>query len=437
MKELLEKVINKMADQKAEADVILSTSKALKISSQKGVVSEYKVSSSQILGLRAIKDGKVGLSYTEALDEESLDLLVRQALENAEIAEPNSLERILKLSGHLADEASYPGEEVDIQLKTVKALELETKPREADSRVVAVPYNAYSENEFSSLYLSTQGRSTSYKDKVYSITSSALMDDQGKKATFYDYHATHRFNDLNWAKVIETSIFHAKNLLQEKTLATGRYSVRFHEDCLKNLLECFGNFFSAKSAMDKVNPWALKTGEKVISENISIIDDPFYKFSFRTSLFDSEGVERKPLALIQDGTLRSLYHNSVTASFFNTQTTGHGSRGASGPLTVAGTNVIIQGKNPTSLPERYLEVIQMDGLYSGADRVSGNFSVAIKGYVWERGERVQTFGNITLSGNLMELLNKAEVTGLELVPSTDRSFFSVPLVFHDLSIAGA
>ena len=97
---------------------------------------------------------------------------------------------------------------------------------------------------------------------------------------------------------------------------------------------------------------------------------------------------------------------------------------------------MIQGKNVKPLPDKYLEVIQMDGLYSGANRVTGDFSVAIKGYVWEHGKVSSTFGNITMSGKLMDMLKNVEVVGSEMKASTDESFFSVPLMFHGISVAG-
>jgi PmbA protein len=189
--------------------------------------------------------------------------------------------------------------------------------------------------------------------------------------------------------------------------------------------------------MDQMNPWANQQGRAVISKDLSIIDDPMFERSFRTSLFDSEGVERAKLKLIENGELKSLYHNSVTANHFNTKTTGHASRSAGGPLGISGTDLIITGKNVQAGPDKYLEVIQMDGLYSGANRVTGAFSVAIKGYVWEQGERRGSFGNITLSGNITDLLNHVAVTGPDLLASTDMSFFSVPLIFFDVSVAGA
>ena len=436
MKNVMERVINEITDHKAESDVIFSTSKSLSMSSQNGNISSYKVTSSQILGVRVIKDGKVGISYTESMDDASLKLLVKEALDNASLSEANPHERILEISGNIADEEIYPEADVDIAIKTKKALELESRPKQLDERVVAVPYNSYSENEYKSLYLSSRGRSTNYSDKTYSITSSALLDEKGKKANFYDFNLSHKFADLQWDKVVETSLFHARNLLTEKSLPTGRYSVRFTEDQLKNLLNCFSNFYSAKSAMDKVNPWSEKLDQEVISKDLTIEDQPVFINAFRSSRFDSEGVERKPLALVQDGVLKNFYHNSVTANFFKTQTTGHASRGPSSSLNVDGTHLIVKGKNKKPMPPKYLEVIQMDGLYSGANRVTGHFSVAVKGYVWENGVRGQTFGNITLSGNLIELLKNAEVVGEGLNASTDHSFFSVPLMFHDLSIAG-
>jgi PmbA protein len=362
--------------------------------------------------------------------------MVTKALQNAETTVQNPNEKILNISGSISDELSMPEAEVDLAVKTAKALELETEVRKLDSRVTSVPHNSYSEQDYLSHYLSTKGRFTTYKDKSYSIATSALMDDKGKKSNYYDYHIAHVYNDLNFKKVIDTAFFHAKNLLEEKTLPTGKYNVRFTEDSLKSLIDCFSNFYSAKSAMDKLNPWADSLGQEVISKDLTITDHPLFERSFRTSKFDSEGVERKPLILVKEGVLKSLYHNSVTATHFKTQTTGHASRSATSPLGVYGTDLLIQGKNVKPMPEKYLEVIQMDGLYSGANRVTGTFSVAIKGYVWERGERISTFGNITMSGKLTELFKNVEVVGNEMLSSTDESFFSVPLIFHGVSVAG-
>lgn len=437
MKNIMERVISEVTDNKAEADLILTTSKSLKMSVQNYLLSEYKVSSSQILGIRLIKDNKVGISYTEALDEDSLKTMIHQALGNAETADENQYEKIQNLHGEVHDILIPVEDEITTDEKIKNVLELEAHPKRLDKRVQAVPYNGYTEQDVESHYLSSKGRYGIYTDQSFSIWSSVLLNENNKKATYFDYHQAHRFGELNWKKVVEKSLFHAQQILKEQTIPTGKYPVVLTTDCLSNLFGVFAGIFSAKSAKDKVNPWTEKLGSMVASSDLTIEDHPLFPKTFRISKFDDEGVEREPLKLIQNGELKSFYHNSVTANYFKTKTTGHGSRGATSTLGVSGTTLVLNSKNIKPIPNKYLEIIQLDGLHAGTNTITGDFSLPVKGFVWENGERTMTFGNITLSGNFYEMLKNVEAYGSELVGSTSESFFSVPLVFNDLSIAGS
>lgn len=436
MRHLMEELMNELHKANAEGDLIFSKSKSLKISAQKGNVSEYKVSGAEILGIRTIRDGRVGISYTESMSKDSIRLMLKEALANGEMTGINEDEQIIASKEELIDEAHYAENEVDINLKVQNALRLEGDILKKDKRAIAVPHNSYIEGEYETLYLNSKGRFTKYTDKVYSIASSALLGEGDKKSNFYHYHSAHRYQDLEWDKVIDTALFHSQNLLNERALKTGKYNVIFSPDCLNSLMGCFSNFYSAKSALDKVNPFADKIGKEVFSPNLSITDEPFYEKAFRGLHFDSEGVKRAPLSLIRDGVLESFYHNSVTAKKFGVKTTGHANRGAASSLNVCGTHMVITGKSIEKRSQKYIEIIQMDGLYSGANRVTGDFSVAIKGYIWESGERREAFANSTLSGNIIELLKNVAVVGKDIESSTDQSFFSMPLEFTNMSVAG-
>lgn len=436
MKNIMERVISEVTDNKAEADLILTKSKSLKMSVQNYLLSDYKVSSSQILGIRLIKNNKVGISYTESLDEDSLKTMIHQALENAETADENPIEQIQHLNGEVMDVLIPVNDEVSTEDKIQKVLELEAYPKRLDKRVQSVPYNGYTEYEAESHYLSSKGRYGLYTDQSFSIWSSLLLSEGDKKATYHDFHQAHRFSELNWKKVTENALFHAQHILTEKPISTGKYQVMFTTDAFSSLLGVFSGIFSAKSAKDKTNPWTEKMGSIVTSSDITIEDHPLFPKTFRVSKFDDEGFERKPLKLVEGGELKSFYHNSVTANYFKTQTTGHASRGATTPMGVSGTTLVISGKNSKPIPKRYLEIIQLDGLHAGTNYITGDFSLPVKGYLWENGERVLTFGNVTLSANFYEMLKNLEVAGDELVATTSQSFFSVPLVFNDLSIAG-
>lgn len=437
MKNILENVLSQVKDQKAEGDVILNRASSLNMSVQQNALAEYKVSSSQVLGLRLIKDGKVGLSYTESLDEQSLKTLVKQAVENAQTNSPNQHERILDHAGHISDEIEYPEVEASMPEKVQRVLTLESELKNRDPRFLASPYNGYSEGEYFGYYMSTKGRSTSYKDKMYTIYTGALLGEGQKKATYYDSHMTHTYQELDWEKVISHTLDYAQQILKEAPIATGKYEVRLTEDALSSLLGVFSSLFSAKAVMDKVNPWGNKLGAQVTAAGLSIEDHPQFARSFRINKVDSEGVETKPMYLVKDGELKDFYHNSITANHFKTQTNAHGARGPQGPLGVSGNTTIIHGKKAKPLPPKYLEIFQLDGLHAGTNRITGDFSLPVKGFVWENGEKKMTFGNVTLSGNFFNMLKEVEVVGTELMSSRDRSFFSVPLIFNGLSIAGA
>mgnify|MGYP000084146946 CR=1 FL=1 len=72
MNQLLARLLDQVADMGAEADVIANQEKAFSLKADKGELSEYKVTSSQQIGIRLIKEGRVGIAYSESLDQSAL-----------------------------------------------------------------------------------------------------------------------------------------------------------------------------------------------------------------------------------------------------------------------------------------------------------------------------------------------------------------------------
>ena len=101
---------------------------------------------------------------------------------------------------------------------------------------------------------------------------------------------------------------------------------------------------------------------------------------------------KKDLTLIENGILKTFYHNTATASFYNTQSTGHAIRGTRSSLNVSGSNLVI---TPGSMSDSdvqegtYLEVIDVMGIGPGSDSISGEFSFGASGYLCKNGKRIQ------------------------------------------------
>ena len=127
LKTTIDKVMNMAKAKGAEADCILDKSNVLSLKADEGELSEYKVSGSQVLGIRVIKDGKVGTSYSEALDDESLSFMVDQALENAKFSkdDPNqkiAVARTQEFDG--TNERVYKSDTTPLDKKTQFTLDL-------------------------------------------------------------------------------------------------------------------------------------------------------------------------------------------------------------------------------------------------------------------------------------------------------------------------
>jgi PmbA protein len=437
----LEKIIDLAKGQGADAsDAILNTGSSFSVSAQNNEIDKYKISGSSVIGIRVIKDNKVGLSYTESMDEDSLKLAAKNAVENAISSDKNEFEQIsIKSDKDLIDESKIIRDEVSTKEKIDFCLKLESEVKARDSRVQAVPYNGLSEAESSTYYLNSLGTFGYDSESYTSCYTSALIHEGNNNSMHYHGVMGRQISDLNVEECISESLEHASNWLDATAVSTGKYDLFFTADVFNSIFHCFGNIFSAKAAWDKTNPFRDKIGHKVAIDEFSFIDVPNYQEAFFKHKFDSEGVNRADLTLIENGMLKNFYHNTSTANYFKTQTTGHASRGPKSGLGVSGTNgLIMPGKtsDSTITNGEYLEIHSVQGLHSGASSISGEFSLGASGYLCRDGKRIQPVKGITVAGNYHHMLMNIKAIGDKVYADGDRGFFAPKIRFDQLSVAG-
>ncbi len=183
---------------------------------------------------------------------------------------------------------------------------------------------------------------------------------------------------------------------------------------------------------------AEKIGKEIADSRLSIYDDPMYKPGLFKTPFDSEGYIGKEIALIENGAMANMLHNSVTAKYFKTENTYRAARSARGPLGVSGTTTVIKSSSADRdvRSGEYLEVLSMQGLHSGLNFMSGDFSFGASGYLCKDGERVRPVNGITVAGNFYKMLNGIKALGGETLATTGKDFFAPDIKFSSLTIAG-
>ncbi len=107
-------------------------------------------------------------------------------------------------------------------------------------------------------------------------------------------------------------------------LEPGEYRVALGASALAEvLMMACGTGFSGRSYEEKQG-WTAKNkiGDKVLGDNISIIDDPANDGTFRFG-FDLAGKVRRHFPLVKDGKLQNLMYDTMTAAKYSRQPTGH------------------------------------------------------------------------------------------------------------------
>lgn len=435
MRSLLEKALDEVKKANAQGDLIFNSSKSLKLSAFGKELTEYKVSGSQVLGLRLIKDNRVGIAYTESLDDDSLIHLVRAALTNASASSVNQYEEIAYNEGELHDEEISAQPQVDVEEKVAKVTGLLESFKMSDSRVESLPYNGYAENVNMNMYLNSHGRFVTRQDQFFQSWAMPMLVENGKKATYYDSIIASSYQHLSWDRLREETIQTSAALLNTIHLKTAKYQVEFIPDCLGEFFGRFSSLFSAKSVINKMNPWQKMLGQKVIHDSLTLTDDTHFKDAFSHYQCDGEGFLHKKINLIENGVLKTFLHNSATAKELGHENTFHAIRGAGSPLGISRTNFILNANGTQNFSDTYVEIIQLDGLSSGSNDVTGDFSCGAKGFLHQNGEKI-AFADATLSGNFFEMLKNLSVVDKSLSANNGRSLFVPRIIFHDLSIAG-
>lgn len=437
-KELCLKVIKKAEELGADqSDMIINSSESLNMNAQDKKIDALKVSSSQVVGIRVIKDERIGIAYSESFDEAAITNMITKALENAESMKKSAGEKICAEKNEYIYLCNKENRDLDEKIDLTKKLESEVYKR--DKRVKGVPYNGFTESTIEYYYMNSNKTFHFENDFYYSSYTSALVEENGKNSMHYHGSVSREFDNIDINDYVSQSLEHAVNWLDAGPVKTGNYDIIFTPDAFESLKSVFGIIFSAKAIVEKTNPFKDKLNTIITDERLSIKDYPSYPETFFKSYVDSEGFQQAPLDLISNGKLVNFYQNSKTAQQLNMENNFRGSRAARSALAVAGTTQIWNAKGSYNdlRDGQYLEIHSLQGLHSGASAISGDFSFGASGYYCKNGDRIKPIKGITVSGNFYELLKNIKAFGEEVKPTSSYSFFAPLIRFSDMSVAGA
>ncbi|MBQ8617851.1 MAG: TldD/PmbA family protein [Clostridia bacterium] len=399
----------------AEATLSLSESFSARVRAQK--LEDYKVSDRLHLVLRGAWQGKIGTASTQAMDEESLAMLIQGVKESAELIETDEQDEILPPDDHYDSVCNYSEDvaRISAQDKIALAMRIDARLESADARVKPDASLVASTSETFALK-NTLGLDLSHRANMIYAYASCLAKEGEHAATGFKLLWGYSMEDVDANAVADGCARDALDKLGAGRLTSGARSVVIRNNAMADLLSTFSGVFSADNAQKGMSLLAGKEGAVIASEAVTLVDDPLMPWGLGSCPFDREGAATLSKNLIEGGKLTTLLHNRKTAKKAGVKTTGN----AAGSGRVAPSNLYLKPGSETmdTLLEKMgdgLLITELSGLHAGANPISGDFSLLARGFEVVGGKAVRAVEQFTVAGNFYRLLEGVSAVADDLL----------------------
>lgn len=419
------------------AEVSVSSGESFSTRVRKGAMENYQVSDRIGLTLRGRVNGRIGTASTQALDEESIGMLVRGVVESASLIETDEQDEILPPDAHYGEVVNRRAEleGVSAAEKIALAMDIDRRVMAADEKVVPQYTTVASESETFSLR-NTLGLDLSHESNMVYAYAGALAREGERSATGMKLLWGYDMKDVGAEAIAAGAVNEALAKLHAGRMKSGVYPVVIKNSAMADLLATFCGVFSADNAQKGLSLLAGREGEAIASAAVTLVDDPLMPWGLGSCPFDREGAATYKKNVIDGGVLTTLLHNRKTAKKAGVKTTGN----AAGSGCVAPSNLFIapgEGDAASLMAAMGdgLYLTEVSGLHAGANPVSGDFSLLSCGFEVKGGKPVRAVEQFTVAGNFYQLLADVLAVGGDLV--FDGSPIGSPSVrVTKLSVAG-
>lgn len=429
------KLIEDLRKQKIDCEIFFQEREKSTLVISRQEVENYQISREYGIGVRVIKDGKHGFSYTTNLDK--IDETIQRAIELSQVMEEDENWKFSK-DLDLKDFKYYP-EEPSFQEKIKRLVELEKEIYSKDKRVKTVRNIVWEKTTDNNRIISTTGLSLEYNQQYQYIYTEIGASDGTNERSGFEFDVARSWNELEFDKLVEKVVWQATSLLGALPKKTQSVDIILPAERASEFLELISELFSAENVQKGKSVLKGLLGESVASPILSIVEDPLSEKALIPRLFDDEGIKTYQKYFIRNGVLENFAYNVYSANKEGKNSTGNGVRGSFKSLPqVDYFNLYIEPRDKSEdelikSVRNGVYVISLMGLHL-ADTISGDFSLGIEGLWIKDGELAEPVAEMTISGNLKDFLKN--ITGIGNKLDLKGNINSPMLKLEDITLAG-
>jgi PmbA protein len=425
------------------ADVVVREADEFSTTLRLGKIESVKEAASKALGLRVLLGIRSASSFSSDFSEQSLGRLVERTIAMAKVTseDPASgLPEASQLGCYPGDLALFSSdvESLSIEDRIQLARRAEEAALGADARIQNSEGAWFEASQGTMAYANSLGFAGSYRSSYCALSVSPIAQQDGGMQRDYWYSVARGAAALETPEAVgQKAAQRVLRKLGARKVSTCQVPVIFDPETARSLL---GHLFDAvrgDAIYRSASFLAGKLGQKVANENVTILDDGLRPGGFGSRPFDGEGIPASITPVVEKGVLQNYLLNCYTARKLGLRTTGNASRGIAGPPGVGLKNFYMPA-GPYS-PEEIVHSVK-SGFYVteligfGVNTVTGDYSRGAAGMWIERGELAYPVEEVTIAGNLAEMLTRIEMVGSDL---EFRSALASPtLLISGLTVAG-
>ena len=433
-----------------DAEAVAREGDEFSVNVRMGAVETLKESGSRGLGLRVFLGQRSGSASTSGLTAEGIRQLVEGAVALARVTEEDPFAGLPETGefGAVQDDLHLYYDDV-YSLGGAERIEwarrVEAAALAADPRITNSDGGSFDAATGRKALANSRGFVGSYRTSYAGVAAAPLAKDaDGKMQRDGWWSSARRLSDVESPESVgQEAARRTLRRLGARRVATQSVPIIFAPETARTLI---GSVFEAASG-DAI--WrgasflAGKLGETIAAPDLTIVDDntmllPTGVGGFGTSPFDDEGLPSQRTVVVENGVLRNYLLNTYTARKLGMRSTHNAARGLAGAPGVGCGNLYLQPGNVTK--EQILGEVKA-GLYVtslmgfGTNMVTGDYSRGATGLWIENGQLTHAVEEITVAGNLAEMLRNVTAIGNDL--RFRGSVASPTLRIDGMTIAGA
>ena len=246
-----------------------------------------------------------------------------------------------------------------------------------------------------------------------------------------DWYSTHRDAALLAAPEVigDYAARRALSRLKARKIKTCQVPVLFEAPLAPTLLGSFVHAVSGGALYRKSSFLLDSLGKQIFPDFVQIDERPHIKGALGSSPFDDDGVVTRDRSVVKDGVLQGYFLSTYTARKLGMQTTGNA--GGSHNLIIKSGRHDFKGL----LKKMGTGLLVTELLGQGVNYVTGDYSRGAAGYWVENGEIIYPVHEITIAGNLKDMLRGIVEVGNDVLVRGSKQVGSI--LIDRMTIAGS